>query len=120
MSVEVATDDEQEQEWEEDPDELWKDFHRYECFCLSTWAPGSDQVRKCKLNKIGRGKANLRNRGKAIRYQQADEDAQKGLDAAMLGAGWIDIDPFPILNLFLDFVKLGSQESGDKFILSES
>ena len=41
-------------------------------------------MRKWKVNKTGRGKANLQKRGKVIRYTHADEETQRGLDATML------------------------------------
>ena len=62
MSVEVATDDEEDTEYvyvaDKDEDKAWKDFHRYQCF-FAKRAPETEQVRKWKLNKTGRGKANL-------------------------------------------------------------
>ena len=83
MSVEVATDDEQELGDEKEEDTAWKEFHRYQCF-FAKCALETEQVRKWKVNKTGRGKANLQKRGKVIRYNHADQTTQNGLDATML------------------------------------
>ena len=81
--VEVDIDDEEEQEAEDESDELWMDLHCYKCFFASR-APGTEHVRKWKVNKTSRGKANLQKRGKVIRYQLADAESHRVLDAAML------------------------------------
>ena len=75
MSVEVATDDEREADDETEEDIAWKEFHRYQCF-FAKRAPETEQVRKWKVNKTGRGKANLQKRGKVIKYTQADQTTQ--------------------------------------------
>ena len=62
---------------------VWKDFHRFQCFFASR-SPQTEQVRKWKVNKTGRGKTNLIKRGKVIQYRKAAEETQKGLDASML------------------------------------
>ena len=77
MSVEVATDDEQEKDGEKEEDEAWKEFHRYQCFFASR-APETEQIRKWKVNKTGRGKANLIKRGKVLKYHKVSEETRKG------------------------------------------
>ena len=83
MSVEVATDDEREADEETEEDTAWKEFHRYRCF-FAKRTPETEQVRKWKVNKTGRGKAKHQKRGKVIKYTQADQATQDGLDATML------------------------------------
>ena len=72
MSVEVATDEEPELDDGRKEDRAWTDFHRFQCLFASR-VPQTEQVRKWKVNKTGRGKTNLIKRGKVIKYHKASE-----------------------------------------------